>query len=398
MPVDEHPTQPLPPATPDHQPSLKTRAAALLSWAARSRVALVATTAVVLLAVAGATAGYRSLTTPVTLSVDGQERQLRVSGDTVGDVLDAEGIELTSHDIVQPDPDEAITDGTRIAVRYGRPIDLTVDGKETTHWVTATNVDDALEQIGTLYRGAHLSTSRGAEIDRGGMDLRVVTPKTLTVTLAGKKPRKVTVPALTATDALRALHVKVDKHDLVFPQHSKQLKDGDKVRWVDIEIKHKDIKGESFSAPTITREDSSSPQGTEDVVRDGVAGVRDASYKLVFRNGELVKRVLLHADVTTEPVAEIVEVGTQVVATTNYAGGSTVWDRIAQCESGGNWAANTGNGYYGGLQFSLGTWQAYGGSGLPSNASRETQIAIAEKVRNASGGYGAWPVCGRLAY
>ena len=62
-------------------------------------------------------------------------------------------------------------------------------------------------------------------------------------------------------------------------------------------------------------------------------------------------------------------------------------------ESGGNWATNTGNGYYGGLQFSLGTWQAYGGSGLPSNASRETQIAIATKVRDASGGYGAWPGC-----
>ncbi len=77
-------------------------------------------------------------------------------------------------------------------------------------------------------------------------------------------------------------------------------------------------------------------------------------------------------------------VGTREVATTNFAGGSTVWDRLAQCESGGNWAINTGNGYYGGLQFSLGTWQAYGGSGLPSNASRETQIAIATKVRDAS--------------
>ena len=79
----------------------------------------------------------------------------------------------------------------------------------------------------------------------------------------------------------------------------------------------------------------------------------------------------------------------------NFAGGSTVWDQLAQCEAGGNWATNTGNGYYGGLQFSLGTWQAYGGSGLPSNASRETQIAIATKVRDASGGYGAWPACAR---
>ena len=77
----------------------------------------------------------------------------------------------------------------------------------------------------------------------------------------------------------------------------------------------------------------------------------------------------------------------------NYAGGSTVWDQIAQCESGGNWAANTGNGYYGGLQFNLGTWQAYGGTGLPTSARRETQIADRTKVRDASGGYGAWPAC-----
>ena len=69
------------------------------------------------------------------------------------------------------------------------------------------------------------------------------------------------------------------------------------------------------------------------------------------------------------------------------------WSGVADCESSGNWSINTGNGYYGGLQFTLGTWQAYGGSGLPSNASRETQIAVATKIRDASGGYGAWPAC-----
>ena len=72
---------------------------------------------------------------------------------------------------------------------------------------------------------------------------------------------------------------------------------------------------------------------------------------------------------------------------------SVNWDAVAQCESGGNWSINTGNGYYGGLQFSLGTWHAYGGSGLPSQHSREEQIAVATKLRNASGGYGAWPAC-----
>ncbi|MBJ8348779.1 transglycosylase family protein [Antrihabitans sp. YC2-6] len=69
------------------------------------------------------------------------------------------------------------------------------------------------------------------------------------------------------------------------------------------------------------------------------------------------------------------------------------WDGVAQCESGGNWAINTGNGYYGGLQFSESTWAANGGSGSASNASKEEQIRVAENVL-ATQGVGAWPHCG----
>lgn len=72
------------------------------------------------------------------------------------------------------------------------------------------------------------------------------------------------------------------------------------------------------------------------------------------------------------------------------------WDAVAQCESGGNWSINTGNGYYGGLQFSASTWAAYGGTAYASQAnqaSKSQQIAIGEKVL-AGQGKGAWPVCG----
>ncbi|GGT18297.1 LysM peptidoglycan-binding domain-containing protein [Streptomyces chromofuscus] len=72
-----------------------------------------------------------------------------------------------------------------------------------------------------------------------------------------------------------------------------------------------------------------------------------------------------------------------------------VWDRIAQCESGGNWHINTGNGYYGGLQFSADTWRAYGGTAYAptaDQASREQQIAVATHVQRAQG-WGAWPTC-----
>ena len=81
------------------------------------------------------------------------------------------------------------------------------------------------------------------------------------------------------------------------------------------------------------------------------------------------------------------------------AADSGVWDRIAQCESGGNWHINTGNGYYGGLQFSAGTWRAYGGSAYAATAdqaSKSAQIAVASKVQRAQG-WGAWPVCSAKA-
>ena len=84
------------------------------------------------------------------------------------------------------------------------------------------------------------------------------------------------------------------------------------------------------------------------------------------------------------------------IAATPANASSVNWDAIAHCESGGNWATNTGNGFYGGLQFTMSTWRANGGTGSPQNASRSEQIAVAERVL-ATQGIGAWPVCGKYA-
>ncbi|MGA5535730.1 transglycosylase family protein [Mycolicibacterium nivoides] len=81
-------------------------------------------------------------------------------------------------------------------------------------------------------------------------------------------------------------------------------------------------------------------------------------------------------------------------ASTATAGADTVnWDAIADCESGGNWSIDTGNGHYGGLQFKPATWASHGGIGSPATASREEQIRVAENVL-ATQGIGAWPKCG----
>lgn len=85
-----------------------------------------------------------------------------------------------------------------------------------------------------------------------------------------------------------------------------------------------------------------------------------------------------------------------VSADTASAAPRAAWDRVAQCESGGNWQINTGNNYHGGLQFSQETWRSHGGKGRAEDASKDAQIAVAERVL-ADQGWGAWPVCSRKA-
>jgi resuscitation-promoting factor RpfA len=95
-------------------------------------------------------------------------------------------------------------------------------------------------------------------------------------------------------------------------------------------------------------------------------------------------------------VATVVALGAPVAlaGTAEAAQPTSKWDRLAQCESGGRWNINTGNGYAGGLQFSPRTWRAFGGQGSPAKASKAQQIAVAERVLAAQG-WKAWPACSK---
>jgi uncharacterized protein YabE (DUF348 family) len=365
-----------------------------LAHLGKSKSILIVLVTAVALALVGTTVGYAALNKEVRLSVDGQTRTVKSMGSTVGDVLESQNIKLGEHDQVLPGPDEKVEDGSAISVRYARPLELEVDGSARTYWVTSTDVESALAEIGRRFSGADLSASRSADIDRGGMSLTVVTPKTLSVKVGNGKTVQKEVAGLTVRHVLRKLDVDFDKNDIIKPSLTSQVDEGDKITVTKVRVVTKKVHGESIDFDTVEREDSSMFDGDTTTVRSGVSGARDVTYKLVFRNGKLTTTKVLSAKVTRRPVDAIVKVGTKAEpAATNFAGGSSVWDSLAQCEAGGNWAINTGNGYYGGLQFNIGTWQAYGGSGLPSNNSRETQIAIATKVRDANGGYGAWPGC-----
>jgi resuscitation-promoting factor RpfB len=358
----------------------------------RSKTMLGLLVVAVVLTVAGSTLGYAAMSSKVTLSLDGQPREVTALADTVGGVLEAEGVTVGEHDVVAPGPDEAVTDGTKISVQFGRPLELSVDGVTQTHWVTATSVGSALSEIGRSYANAALSVSRGSDLDRGGLSLEVVTPKRLAIKVGAQKTVTTKVAALTVADVLDEMGVSVDDDDIVKPGLGREIADGDEVEVTRIRVVTKQVAREAIDFGTVEREDDSAYVGEETVVTAGRPGMRDVTYRLTYRNGKLSATKVVTQRVLRKPVAQVVEVGT-LESGPNYAGGDTVWDALAQCEAGGNWAINTGNGYYGGLQFNLGTWRSYGGVGYPHQQSREAQIAVAERLRAATGGYGSWPGC-----
>ena len=134
----------------------------------------------------------------------------------------------------------------------------------------------------------------------------------------------------------------------------------------------------------------------------GHEGAKQLIYSVVYIDGKAVGRTLLSTAVLSEPKTQVERVGTKARPAPKPTPAPPVtsnglnWDGVAACESGGNWHINTGNGYYGGLQFSQSTWESEGGGAYAPRAdlaSREQQIAVATRLYDAAGS-SPWPVCG----
>lgn len=371
----------------------------------------------------------------VALSVDGETSTVHAFGGTVGDVLDKQGIDLGPHDVVSPAADAPVEDDQKIVVRYARKLTLTVDGQERTFWTTATTVGDAMKELGI--RGAtnaELSASRSKAIGRDGLDLEVNTPKDITLLVGGKRSTE-TVTASTIEAALEQAEVRYDSNDLVKPGASSAVKDGMTIR-VDQVNRKGATRTESIPFETVTKEDSSLYEGQTKVKTEGKAGTRTSTYSLTYKNGKQVWNKRTGTSVTQPPVDEVVLKGTKSKpapkpkpkptstsssrssaesasrsssrtpapapsssSSSSSSGGSSggsssgaglntanaaMWDRIAQCESTGNWSINSGNGYYGGLQFDIQTWLGAGGGDFApraDQATREEQITVANRVK-----------------
>jgi uncharacterized protein YabE (DUF348 family) len=352
--------------------------------------------------VAGAV-GIAHFDKSVTLSVDGKASTVHAFGGTVGDVLAKEDIKVGDHDVVVPGPSAPLSDGEKIVVRYGRKLTVTIDGKTREYWTTATTVSAALQELGIRADSARLSASRSQTLGRQGLVLSVTTPKDVVVRVDGATV-STTTTGTTVADVLSQLKISRGPSDRVIPGLTTPVTPGLVVAVQ--RVTSSDMRATvAVPAPVSTRSVATLYKGQSRTLQAGSAGTKVITYRIWRIDGKIVTKRPVAVSVTRQPVARIVAVGTKArptVTVTRSAGNTSgaglnlsnaaMWDRIAQCESGGNWHINTGNGYYGGLQFDYSSWLANGGADFAPRAdlaSREQQITVANRYY-AKSGLGPW--------
>lgn len=329
----------------------------------------------------------------VTLTVDGNAMRVTTMKSRVIDIVEENGFTVADRDDLYPAADVAVGDAANIVLRRSRPLQISLDGHQTRQvWTTASTVDEALAQL-AMTDTAPVAATRGSRVPLSGMTLPVVSAKTVQIEDAGVV-RTVHLPAPNVAGLLSAAGAALETTDHVVPNASAPVVEG-----MQIHVTRNRIGQvtERVPLPPGSRriEDPELNQSRQIVEDPGTPGTQDVTFAVASVNGVETGRLPI-ANVVVTPAREaVVRVGVKPGTEVPPVVDGVIWDAIAGCEAGGNWAINTGNGYYGGVQFDAGTWAANGGLRYAPRAdlaTREEQIAIAEVTRQRQG-WGAWPVC-----
>ena len=350
----------------------------------------------VLLGLVGGVGAYVGYEKTVHLVVDGKERTIHTFDGHVGDVLKAEGISTGEHDAVAPAPGESLVDGEQISVRYGRQLDVTVDGKDHQVWSTATTVDEAVAELGVHGQNPYVSVSRDQPIGRQGLTFEVRSQRHVNILVDGKTvPLDTTAPNV--KDALDQAGITLAGQDSASPDPGAFPNDGQTIT-VERITGTQETKNEPIAFATQEVPDPNNYEGSRITVTPGVPGVQQVTYAYLTVNGVKQPPKIVNKVVSKQPTPAVVKVGNKAVPTTVAGTDGLNWAAMAQCESGGNPKSVGGGGlYYGLYQFSPSTWASVGGSGLPSNATPDEQTYRAKLLYLRSGA-GQWPICGHRLF
>ncbi len=352
--------------------------------------------AAVLVALAGASTAFAVLDKKVTVTVDGVPYHVRTLAGSVGAVLDRMDVGVGPHDVVVPDEAASVHNGSRIVVKRARLLSLTVNGQQRQVWVTGRNVAEALGELGLRADGEYLSASRSLRIPRRGLSLEVRTPQRVMVLVDGNL-LKPTTTAQTVAQLLDDVHVQLAPTDQLSVDKTAYPTDGMVIRVTRIRQRRL-LDSQEIPFQTVERSDASLYKGTRKVVQEGVPGVKVLDYVLTLRNGKEVGRTLMNAVVKRQPQPRIVAVGTKARPQHAPSADGLNWSALAQCESGGNPRAVSSGGTYRGLyQFDMQTWHGVGGQGDPIDASPNEQTYRAQILYRERGD-SPWPVCGHYLY
>ena len=333
----------------------------------------------------------------VTLTVDGSSMSVATMKSRVIDVVKENGFDVGDRDDLYPAADQQVRESDNIVLRRSRPLQLSLDGQDSRQvWTTASTVQDALAQL-EMTDKAPAAASRGSRVPLAGMSLPVVSAKTVSIDDGGAI-RTVHLAAANVAGLLEAAGAPLQQRDIVVPAASAPVVDGMQIQVTRVRIET--LTDRMPLPPDHKRVEDPTMNMSRQVVDDpGIPGTQDVTFAVAKVNGVETGRLPVANVVITPARDGVLRVGAKPGTEVPPVVSGGTWDALARCEAGGNWATNSGNGFYGGVQFDQNTWERQGGLRYAPRAdlaTREEQIAIAEVTR-ARQGWGAWPVCsGRI--
>ena len=330
----------------------------------------------------------------VTLSVDGSPMTVSTMKSRVIDVVHENGFTVDGRDDLYPAPNQPVHRADTIVLRRSKPLEVSMDGQESKKmWTTASTVGEALKQL-SLTDAAPAAASRSSRLPLAGMALPVVSAKDVHIDDGGAiSDQRLAAPNV--GKLLAAAGAPLEQGDKVDPPPLTPITEGMPITVTRIRLQ-KVTERKPLPPPAQRIEDPTMNMSHQVVEDPGTPGTQDVTFDVSIVNGVETGRLPVANEVLTPARPSVLRVGAKQGTEVPPIPDAGVWDVVASCEAGGNWHINTGNGFFGGVQFDQNTWERSGGLRYAPRAdlaTREEQIAVAEVTR-ARQGWGAWPVCG----